>query len=448
MERLNRLHQRIESAPTSERITEKIAQAFMKNRYPISERGRALQHQVEQIMLITNDRERQSKLLRLRSELPTVETPHPELFEELEISADDNETIFGFDLDLVTITKGCTHGCTHCTVDAKKLSPENIMPFMAIIRIAEQKRKFEDVSHAAWQSWYDDTAAERQMLSQAEATNDPIRIKQTKTTIRLELEKKFHGHKISEHFSTFGPVLARSPDVMRSLYLTFDGEPSDYRDETFLHEDGTPAHWGDVFTTLSTPLRSVSFSTAGWPETDRSAQVGAEVIVAALQKDARLKDVLAISLNPYDRYYKKNSAAYGRAMEKIIRLFGPFKPTLLIRGEIGDENFDRFFQEIYTPLVFMYLDEFVHEQADIAAMQRSLRATQVRFGKTSHFHGRAFLPGHETDPDPLLDSAGVHIWPSGVVAHKEHNQSAKMFRPGRGVKGVYPQATAKRIYTI
>lgn len=448
MERREPFHSRRENDPTPKDITELVAMAFLRSRYQISEEGQALQRYVRQTLLIGDIHEKNQRLVRIKPELPTVENPHLELFSDLEISDEDKPRIFGFDLDLVTITQGCTHGCSHCTVNAKKLAPENIMPFPAILKIADQKKRFEASAHQSWQQWYEDTATERGEYENIRGKRDPAQTRVAKEKLRSILEGKYLQHEIRRWLPTFGPVVVQSPDVMRSIYLTYDGEPSDYRDETFLHENGTPTNWGDVFSTLSTPLRPVSFSTAGWPETDLVAQAGAEVVASLLKRDTRLKEMLAISLNPYDRYYKKDPAAYRAAMEKIIRLFGQLHPTILVRSEQTDAEFERFFQDVYTPLIFMYLDEFVHDQAELSAMQKSLRETQIRFGKTSHYSGRAFQPGHEDDPDTLIASAGIHLWPNGTVAVKEHDEFAKMFNPSRGVKGGRPKATTQNIFSL
>lgn len=425
-----------------------IAESFKQATYPLTEAGKQLNQQVQWITDI-RDPQQLEALRNICNQLPTVENPHPELYVPLDIGPDDDE-LLGFDLDVVSITKGCTHGCEHCIVNAKQLRKEDIMPFPAVLQIAEQKRKFEERVATHWRDWYNVTEHERSVLKEIENTTGADR-KRLIEGLQASLRPKFLAHPISKHISEFGLVIPREPDFMRTVFVAYDAEPSDYRDTSFRHQDGSPADWGDAFVALASDLRPISITSAGWALHNRTATRGAEKIAKAVHENPKLLLRLGISINPYDELYKRDPAAYVQSMKQVIQILGSLGPRLWCRSERGVH--DEFDKTVIGELAEFYRSQFI-DNGGILPARRKENFELIWHRQVSHFSGRAYQAGHESDPDTMNVSAGRHVWPNGQVAFRSYNERrSTMIFDNRSIqmsgnKGERPQPTGQSIFTI
>ena len=136
----------IECPEREKEIYEKIAKAFLRQRYPLTEEGERLKAEVEDALQGGDE----GRLKEYQDRLPTVEDPHLELFQDLQIEGKEAEEIFG-GLTNAQTTKGCRHKCTFCAAgSADKI---DTMPFAAVLKIAEQKIKVEQELLALWERW-------------------------------------------------------------------------------------------------------------------------------------------------------------------------------------------------------------------------------------------------------------------------------------------------------
>ncbi len=133
-----RIAQVLEGVENEEqKVLLKIAQAFLKNRYPLSASGEKLREQIQKL-LENNDLE---ALQSIKNTLPTVEQPHPELFADLDLPPEEIHKIMGPGLANIQITKGCSHKCDFCAANAE--GKVSFMPYAAILKIAAEKKKAE-----------------------------------------------------------------------------------------------------------------------------------------------------------------------------------------------------------------------------------------------------------------------------------------------------------------
>ena len=123
----------------------RIASAFLRQRYPLSEKGKELRERV------SYEIQHGSLSSGLVEQLPTVENPRLELFADFDLTPKQEKAIFGWDLSCIQTHKGCTHQCGICyNAAGKRLE---IMPFIAIAKIAQKKRKFDRLAANEWIKW-------------------------------------------------------------------------------------------------------------------------------------------------------------------------------------------------------------------------------------------------------------------------------------------------------
>ncbi|MBU0731858.1 hypothetical protein KKC88_03190 [Patescibacteria group bacterium] len=132
------------------KVAKKIAKAFLSQKYPLTENGRALKNEVAAVLELKERSVRNERLLSLLYSLPTVEEPHLDLFADLLVDEKDDK-LFGYDLANVQVTKGCRHHCSHCAAAAERNI--SFMPYPAILKISEKMRKQEDEISPLLKSW-------------------------------------------------------------------------------------------------------------------------------------------------------------------------------------------------------------------------------------------------------------------------------------------------------
>ncbi|MDD5760384.1 MAG: hypothetical protein PHI06_15060, partial [Desulfobulbaceae bacterium] len=131
----------------------------------------------------------------------------------------------------------------------------------------------------------------------------------------------------------------------------YDSDPFDYRDTTFLHDDGSPADYGDVFiASVPATLKSVHVTTAGWPKNDKVSQRAADKIVefirsqpdtreiyhkAGIKDKERMRkenrnDNIRVSVHPFEQGISQGDIRhYQRDIENtLLTLKGAYRKTI------------------------------------------------------------------------------------------------------------------------
>lgn len=400
--------------------------AFMTVRYPLSLGGQNLMAAIHD----ATRRQSADVLMNIIADLPTVENPKLHLYEDL-LASDD--ALLGPDLSVVSLTDGCTHDCHHCIVSAPDVKVTS-MPYPAILKIAERKKHYESQVEDVWLDW--SRATQDIRFSLANLKGQELVAK--REVLRPHLEELFRHHPVQDLMQSYGPKLPTDAENMRSVYIMYRGDPSDYRDYSFLHENGDPADWGDAFSALATPLRPINFTTAGWSPKDRVATRGAQKIHNVLSNDGRLSTIAGVSVNPFDVFYRRDPVLYKEQIEKILSIFGPTCSRIFFSYEKNDNNF---FQDFYAPIVYNFYD-----QLHPGEVNGPMPIRRVKVLPTSHLTGKGYLEGHEDDWDPMNVSAGNHILPNGSVARREHDEKVKMFLWNQGQKGARPIRTGNFLW--
>jgi hypothetical protein len=383
----------------SESAHEKIAKAFLKQRYPLTEEGLTLRREVEKT-LASGDR---ARIEMLRDRLPTVEKPHLELFRDLEIPKEREEELFGRDLANVQVTKGCRHKCTFCAAGAA--SKVEVMPFPAVLKVAEKKRERDRLVEEAWQRWVklikDKTGFDLENWTGSFLVNEVC-------------EKEFPSFPGAdliavEEFDEMTFPASRSR-LLQQIENYYDSDPFDYRDAAFLHDDGAPADYGDVCVSLASRPRPIHITTAGWPLNDHVAQRAAEKIVALGKKDERLLLEPRISVNRYEATARRDLKRYLADMENVIQTLTEIKPEVLLFYEKNDLKDKEFITKVVKPIQKRALED-----------RRVMPPRKAHGGQVavSLFSGPMMdEPMREDHHDVMACMPGIHIWPDGTVARQ------------------------------
>ncbi len=379
--------------------------------------------------------------------LPTVENPHSEYFGDLEAS--NPRKIFGFELANVQITKGCRHACTFCAAGASKTV--ETMPFQAIIKISEQLRRAEQQIKDEWILFCKELGRElgfdSSFMHDEKHRQSPGRsmtITGASRLIRDPLLKYFNNDfnkannylmslinrfqvirdyfesntKISETLESIYEVVTDSnqtesmveykhlltefgfPTQISQLFppITnyYDSDPLDYKDRDFLHNDGTPADFGDVAKILATVDRPIHITTAGWSRTDKIAQRAAEKLVA-LGPD--FFSFPRISVNQFEIRARKDIDVYISDTINTIRTLLPLSPQV---NTFGDAAFV----------------SLMKQKLEMGLTAEEKNKIQIVNGRViSSFSGNnEDLKHKETDHDVMACMPGYHIWPNGNIA--------------------------------
>lgn len=486
----------------------KIAKAFLANRYPLSEEGEKLREQIKKAIEQAKSGD-PKPLEELGHELPTVEKPRLELFKNFELKKEDELTVFGPQLEVVQVTKGCRHQCAHCAADAGK--NVEMMPFAAVMKIMQKIREVEVERANFFKDWHalvveqmsngpekdawetlkkdvEDFIPRSSSLKEMEVwLVNEARNALDEKDIYLGLAK-LNDWRI-EIFKDLEPIIREEMTILRKkaqdLYLRicerfpertsflekirvlepylgspsrkiwedfpeqykpkqmehyYDSDPFDYRDTTFLHDDGSPADYGDVFiASAPATLQSVHVTTAGWPKNDKVSQRAADKIVEfvrsqpdtraqyreasskdkkRIQKESR-DDNIRVSVHPFEQGISQGDIKHYRQdiENTLLTLKGAYRQTLgrdtveIIVIEADDDELQKKFRdEVITPLIASLKD---------CDGMSSVLSHPKAWWKVAHFSGRA---KDETKNDPwdvMACMEGVHIWPNGQVAMQE-----------------------------
>ncbi|MFA5184938.1 MAG: hypothetical protein WC551_00425 [Patescibacteria group bacterium] len=480
----NPFEPKVESKEKELPVEFKIAKAFLYQKYPLSEKGEELRNKVvdvvEALKHNPSDKESLEKLQELKSELPTVEEPHLEMFAELEVSSEDEERFFGADLKVVQVTKGCRHQCDHCAADAAK--KVQVMPFAAVLKIAEKAKLGEqemvrleqEVSQA-----FKDLGGDAKALALARQidrlTEDSAYRSNSKMKHLLNvLEREWDTSKINSlhdwwDFYRVGPgdkriidelnkffryiedlpplrrvkrvyrivdndfsniLYALHEGMRRSLLNYYDSDPFDYRDTTFLHQDGKPADYGDVAAALASAHRPVEFTTAGYPKNDAVAQSAAEKIARMPKENLRSP---RISLHPYEKGTSQGDPEkYAADMENVLATLAPIKPQVVYMEKVFSPE-----HEAFRP-VLKQLYESAKDRSSVIHGWPGYGIAVSRYsGRAAQDYGQ-----NEVDHDVMSCMSGIRIWPDGTL-HRQADE-ADIYTG----KGLRPQPLGKSLYKL
>lgn len=476
-----------EPRPETERRVElKIAQAFLKNKFPLSEEGETLRKKVD-AAIKEYERGNQKELELLREHIPTVEHPRLENFADFHLSQEEKLVVFGPELACVQVAKGCRHQCEHCAADARK--KVEYMPFAAVLKIAEELKKNEGKDVALFEEWKiqvieflqqgvvreewkqlkeeqganykyakDDFALlaslcedGRRRPQDAACLQTEQRALQIYEAIRDQFKKEV---KLLEDTGIVRPYIGRQEratnvpgdylepfrrETKPSLTHYWDSDPFDYRDTTFLHEDGTPADYGDVFIAHMPVTEGISITTAGWPKTDAISQRAAEKIVRSIQpfkeKTGQLykkgggiirgesprHDTVRISVHPFERGTSHGDMVrYGEDLENVLRTFDVIHPALVFIKSDNKKVQEQFIEEVISPLAERIRD-FPNTAQNFESILKRENKSQIPrdWVPVSHFSGRAKEKTAEKQWDILACMEGIHLRPDGSVEKQE-----------------------------
>ncbi|MDD5726460.1 MAG: hypothetical protein PHC53_03560 [Patescibacteria group bacterium] len=489
--------ERVESYSEKERRIElKLARAFMKNRFPLSKKGETFRKEVDAAVK-EYEQGNIKPLEKLKERIPTVEHPRLDLFQDFDLSSERELAIFGPQLDCVQVAKGCRHQCEHCAIDARK--NVEFMPFAAVLKIAEELKKNEGKDMEVFEDWKKQvieflkkgplSKAWKQLKQQygarfkyAKDDYDLLgclcetcqRPSSNRTDKEVDEECSRAEHQafqiyeaIRDHFKDKaklledagivrpylgqqkkstnmpGDYLMPSPFRKKKPGLShyWDSDPFDYRDTTFLHEDGTPADYGDVFLAHMPVTEYIGITTAGWPKSDSVSQRAAEKIVRAVQpfieEEARLykkgggiisgkgprHDYLHISVHPFERGISRGDMArYREDLENVVRTFEVIKPEFTFLQSDDKELHEKFIQEVVTPLTEQIQDlPYSSQEFEVKLTGKSKILGKEKWGRVSRFSGRAKAETTEKQWDVMACMAGIHIRPDGLVEKQEES---------------------------
>lgn len=412
-------------------------------------------------MLQEGDRE---KLANLSSSIPTVENPQLHLFKDISLSAEDREKILGLELANIQITKGCSHKCEFCAAGAA--SKVQMMPFVAVLKLGQLKKEIDgedEEATADWQRILD----KRQQWREERRKPGPLRVVGVSTVsdvlkiagVRLNpedlkdpelhpyLSAVYENHPVKKYLEKARKGLLVGDEALNlyesSITNYYDSDPFDYRDATFLHQDGTPADYGDVFNALATNIRPIYITTAGWSRHNKLAQRAMGKIIDANQNAPGRLANARLSISPYELRARQSTHEYVEDSKRNIDDFAELRSKGIVDG-IVDEN-----------VLFFCPDD--DEQFKNEVVQPLEEYIKGKYPHLRHIRPNiSFYSGPMADPDlegkhhdVMACMGGYHIWPDGTIAMQSYD---KLGSKGRSIhrrqvqKGERPIATGGKAF--
>lgn len=405
--------------PSLEEIAFRIASAYLRQRYPLSEEGLELWHKVK--ALVASGR----VPIKYIDILPTVENPRPELFVDFNLTPEQELAVFGWRLSCVQSHRGCAHQCEQCYKGAS--CQFEMMPFAGAVKIAEKKWKYDKQGYHEWKAWeaylQDRNVADFKIFNVdsfirtapegwLKAGADIFLTEWGKFSPKwLRLRVPFNGSipsaDMRREYIHCVPINLSA--ILTQIAPYDDNDPLEYRDCLFLHQDGSPADFGDFFALMSSIFRQITITTAGWFSGDKIACRAMAKIIDLCVKDPLINGGQhRISVSMGERHCKKDP---GRYIDEIIRMIqesAPIKPLVNVYYDRGADTKTQY-------LMFKLGDYFADKQKDIG-IEDNVLVTPISF-----MRGRAIALRHgedcqNYDPDAGLD--GIIIRPNGEVVGK------------------------------
>lgn len=228
----------------------------------------------------------------------------------------------------------------------------------------------------------------------------------------------------------------------------YDSDPFDYRDSSFLHEDGSPADFGDVVNALGSKSRKIEITTAGWSLKDKVAQKAAEKVA-----ESNYISLIRISINSSEIDAKKDPTKYVTKMEGVIKTlrktFYPPEPDnwekrqsqtqILLFPDPGN----LVYQKDVVQKIRQYCKEInVHHFIIEPTISDFSGPMETEEAKDTHHDVMSCMPGH-------------HIWPDGTIAEQNlgigylvKKGPSTIYHDFGTPKGSRPTPTGKKIFHI
>lgn len=417
-----------------EETTELIANAFLSNRYPLSAEGEELRKQVEEAAAIDDIYKRRNALAGIRARLPTVETPHLELFKPLNLESEqdqDMDKIFGYELSTVQVSKGCPNQCDFCAFDSPPLKKNQVMPFAAVLLIGQEKRKFEEKIKDSWMEFLERRkviAADTKAMEDIYQTLITMYPTESRAGMRQYAEILASNQAVEKLLMEMNLPGSLSPecayllsfylsdlqmDFLRALTSYYDSDMALYVDSGFLHGDGTPANCGDVFEALASELRPMHITTAGWPSKSRTCQKGVEKIVSLCAKNPKLLNGFRISVSRGTRRGQMDIQMYIDNIIKNITTVEALKPIIGFRYEKDGQGIgDKYAQYEESERGLRYFSD-LFKQVILLARKKGFKKEK---NPILHSSGRARTEQGSNDPKiDAMGLTGIRILPDGTV---------------------------------
>lgn len=419
---------------SSETQTNRLEKYLLDIKYPLSSAGIELLEKIKKGE--AND-----------EVVPTVENPRTELFADFEAPKEVVDKIFSDGLSNIQITKGCRHQCTFCAAGAAKTV--QTMPFPAIIKAAVAKKDGEKKMREMCAEWLEDVQKETGMdIETLRYAQDGEMSLEKSNKIGRKVSSIFLDHPFRKFWETrhdygrqifasdleitkgrpnaisfeavpLGNFTSMLGHVYESQSVTnyYDSDPFDYKDRTFLHQDGSPADFGDVSRLLATKERPIHITTAGWSKTDTVAQRAAKKVV---ELGREFLSHPRLSINQHEVRARKNKKTYLEDAFNTIKTFEPVGLEVLVFDDKSDPEYTR---EVVNPIKaylaknrsdINYLVYYTEPQ--ISLYSGPMKKTEF---EDDHHDVMACMPGY-------------HIWPDGSVAVQNEKVDilhAKGFRP-------------------
>lgn len=417
----------------SNQVITKIARAFTKQTFPLTEEGESLKREVISVL----EREDIAWLRRNMPQLPIVENPHPELFSELDFGHLGESEVMGHKLSVIQTHQGCYHNCVgFCSAGATGRITSK-MPFMAYVKLARCKFRYDRRYAHICKNWYhhmhkmglvpkNESALEKKIksmktvgefldfiiqvtrLSDIHPIADHLRLWQVND--EMEIADIPWWFVFKEH-KRFLPVFFHS---LQMEILTFrDNDPVHYYDPFFLSEDGSPADFGDAFRMVDTYVRPVFVSTSGWNSADIIAEQATRKVVDAMKGD-KSSAGLRLSIKRYVSLCRTDPVEYLSNLKRILKVLWPLVETDILQLA--------FFHDPRIKGDKHWAEEIRKEIDDYA--KREFGQSIAGFSKysaVSRRRGLAYDPQYsEEDWDPD-DKWGYEIRPDGSVTWRDES---------------------------
>ncbi|KKQ37226.1 MAG: hypothetical protein US54_C0040G0002 [Candidatus Roizmanbacteria bacterium GW2011_GWA2_37_7] len=388
----------------------KLARAYIRQKYPLTGRGMELQNQTKDA-LCQNDLARLDQFAQYC--LPTVEEPKLELFEPLNIPKEFESLVFGHDLNTIQSHQGCTWQCTHCAFS----TPNKIetMPYSAVLQIGQKKALFEDALRERMGNWLY-TVHVRNEISNYNmynpTQNDIDRMKAGGAAI-LFFNDPLSKLLPPDTFKMGFPV-EKSDFELDPVSTYYDSEPLEYMDPNFLHKDGRPANFGDVWKALATTSRTVYITTAGWRSGNMNAIDSIGTLIDMKKILGAPSIIFRLSVNQFHPIARKSYSSYILFLQRIydtIKSLGPQFSIIVPKDDMYDEYF---VQNVVGPFQ-KYVEESEADDYD--------RVSLKVMGRLSRRHGRMADGRHQEDND-VDNSAGFLIRPTGQIKFRPFSDNS------------------------
>ncbi|MBU0660547.1 hypothetical protein KKG22_00015 [Patescibacteria group bacterium] len=422
-------------------IPEKIARAFTRQRYPLTEQGLELQRQVQEAI----DNNDIARIEELQDQLPTVENPHLELYEDFELDDEQLQLYLKEHLANIQITKGCTHKCEFCAAGAS--DKVEFMPFPAVLKIMEYRLNnpsekeqvlndlFNEIQEKTGIDYsqervgygavtYDEANYEGIMEQVAEILFNHIAYEQIKN-----LQKETNQEKKNYwYYRKINDTLIRMfHRAQPSPLLYYDSDPFDYQDKNFLHEDGRPANLADVIRIFYRNNKLIGgITTAGWSETNKVSQKAAEEIRKMYEENEKIFSAnvnnFRISVNNTERVARRNYQDYVEMIKNVLTSLRGIPKKILMYQE---ENNTEFLIQVIDPL-----KKFIEEN--------DFGLVVVESPKISSYSPDG--GEDQEDHDVMACMPGYHIHPDGTIALQDFACDIRTH------KGARPEDTGVKLF--